>query len=37
MNNHGQEMGITYGLDVTRSMFSSGNGSEKARADRGPP
>ena len=26
-----REQGIVYGLDVTRSMFSSGNGSEKAR------
>lgn len=26
-----REQGIQYGLDVTRSMFSSGNGSEKAR------
>jgi tRNA wybutosine-synthesizing protein 2 len=26
-----RENGISYGLDVTRSMFSSGNGTEKAR------
>ena len=26
-----RENGITFGLDVTRSMFSSGNGTEKAR------
>ena len=26
-----RENGIAYGLDVTRSMFSSGNGTEKAR------
>ena len=26
-----RELGVTYGLDVTRVMFSSGNGTEKAR------
>ena len=29
-----RENGITYGLDVTRNMFSSGNGTEKARVAR---
>jgi len=26
-----RELGVTYGLDVTKVMFSSGNGTEKAR------
>ena len=29
-----RERGVTYGLDVTRTMFSSGNGTEKARVGR---
>lgn len=29
-----RENGILYGLDVTRNMFSSGNGTEKARVSR---
>ena len=31
-----RENGISYGLDVTRSMFSSGNGTEKMRVARFP-
>ena len=31
-----RDNGISYGLDVTRSMFSSGNGTEKARVARFP-
>ena len=31
-----RENGLIYGLDVTRSMFSSGNGTEKARVGRLP-
>jgi tRNA G37 N-methylase Trm5 len=33
VGNH-REQGITYGLDVTQSMFSSGNGTEKMRMGR---
>lgn len=29
-----KELGVTYGLDVTKVMFSSGNGTEKARMGR---
>lgn len=29
-----RENGVSYGLDVTRNMFSSGNGTEKARVGR---